>query len=94
MEEVITLPLWKYKELEKDALNWRTAQYEGDSEKLAKSIEENVRATVGIEYASAKEHLRNSLWNLQRKFNNASWFGYISTNYTAKAINKLLLEEL
>lgn len=94
MEEVITLPLWKYKELEKDAINWKTAQYEGDTEKLAKSIEENVRTAVGIEYASAKERLRNSLWNLQRKFNKASWFGFISINYTTKAINKVLLEEL
>jgi hypothetical protein len=94
MEEVITLPLWKYKELEKDALNWRTAQYEGDTEKLAKSIEEKVRTIVGVEYASAKERLRNSLLNLQREFYNASWFGYISTNYTTKAIKKLLLEGL
>lgn len=94
MEEVIILPLWKYRELKKDAINWRAAQYEGDSEKLAKSIEENVRTAVGIEYASAKECLRNSLRNLQREFNNASWFGYISINCVDKAINKLLLEKL
>ena len=86
----VTMPLHEFEALRKDALNWRLAQYEGNTEKLAESIENKMATKYGKQCYHFKERLRSDIRELKFHFETESYFGFLRSNRVLEELNKLL----
>ena len=85
----VTMPLHEFEALRKDALNWRLAQYEGNTEKLAESIENKMANKYGSQYYHAKQRLRSNIRNLKHLFREESRFGFLRSDKVLEELDNL-----
>jgi hypothetical protein len=89
MDKTITMPLNEYEQLKKDALNWKDAQYFGNTEKLAESINDKLAVVYGKDYYNAKARLRSKISELKLFFKEESHLGFIHSGIVLEKLEDL-----